>query len=81
MRVSDSSVGGETSQFHATRLMRVMASLSVGTVRTLVHRLRKLYLAAVREQVGRAISDRAEIEGDLRALCQALISTEGRLRS
>jgi RNA polymerase sigma-70 factor (ECF subfamily) len=55
--------------------------VGVGTVKTLIHRLRKQYLAAVREQVGRTVSDPAEIEGEIHALCEALISTEGRLRS
>ena len=63
MRVGDSSVGGEARQFHTTRWTRVMASIGVGTVNTLIHRLRKLYLAAVREQVARTISDPAEIGG------------------
>jgi hypothetical protein len=81
MRVGDSSVGGEAGQFHTTRWTLVMASVGVATVKTLIHRLRKLYLAAVREQIARTISDPAEIEGEIRALCQALISTEGRLKS
>jgi hypothetical protein len=80
MTVSDSSVGGEAGQFHPTRWALVMASVGVDTVKIFIHRLRKL-LAAVREQVARTISDPAEIEGKIRALCQALISTEGRLRS
>jgi RNA polymerase sigma-70 factor (ECF subfamily) len=55
--------------------------VGVGTVKTLIHRLRKQYLAAVREQVARTVSDPAEIEGEIGALCEALISAEGRLRS
>jgi RNA polymerase sigma-70 factor (ECF subfamily) len=54
--------------------------LGVGTVKTLIHRLRKQYMAVVREEVGRTVSDPAEIEGELRALCDALIASEGRLR-
>ena len=54
--------------------------VGVGTVKTLIHRLRKQYLAAVREEVARTVSDPAEIEGEIRALCAALIAAEGRVR-
>jgi len=53
--------------------------VGVGTVKTLIHRLRKQYMAVVREEVGRTVSDPAEIEDELRALCDALIASEGRL--
>jgi len=33
----------------------------------------------VREEVGRTVSDPAEIEEELRSLCEALIVSEGRL--
>jgi hypothetical protein len=46
MRVSDSSMGGEADQFHTT----------CGTVKTLIRRLRKQYLAVVREEVSRTVS-------------------------
>jgi transposase len=52
----------------------------VGTVKTFIHRLRKRYLAVVREEVARTVSDPAEIEGEIRALCDALIAAEGRLK-
>jgi hypothetical protein len=55
--------------------------VGVGTVKTLIHRLRKQYMAVVREEVGRTVSDPAEIEDELRALCDALIASEGRLGS
>jgi len=53
--------------------------VGVGTVKTLIHRLRKQYMEVVREEVGRTVSDPAEIEEELRALCDALIASEGRL--
>ena len=53
--------------------------ISAGTVKTLVHRLRRQYLAAVREQVARTVSNPAEIEGEIHALCDALIAAEGRM--
>jgi RNA polymerase sigma factor (sigma-70 family) len=52
---------------------------SIGTVKTLIHRLRKQYFATVREEVARTVSDPAEIEGEIRALCAALVAAEGRL--
>jgi DNA-directed RNA polymerase specialized sigma24 family protein len=55
-------------------------SVGVGTVKTFIHRLRKRYLAVVREEVARTVSDPSEIEGEIRALCDALIATEGRLK-
>jgi RNA polymerase sigma factor (sigma-70 family) len=53
--------------------------VSVGSVKTLIHRLRKQYSSFLREEVGRTVSDPAEIDGEIHALCEALIATEGRL--
>jgi RNA polymerase sigma-70 factor (ECF subfamily) len=53
--------------------------VSVGAVKTLIHRLRKRYIALFREEVGRTVSDPAEIDEELHALCEALIASEGRL--
>jgi uncharacterized RmlC-like cupin family protein len=44
-----------------------------------IHRLRKRYTALLREEVGRTVSDPAEIDEEIHALCEALIATEGRL--
>lgn len=54
--------------------------VGVGTVKALIHRLRKRYLVMVREEVARTVSNPAEIEGEIRALCDALIAAEGRLK-
>jgi RNA polymerase sigma-70 factor (ECF subfamily) len=54
--------------------------VGVGTIKTFIHRLRKRHLAVVREEVARTVSDPAEIEGEIRALCDALIAAEGRLK-
>jgi RNA polymerase sigma factor (sigma-70 family) len=54
--------------------------VGVGTVKTLIYRLRKRYMAIVREEVARTVSNAAEIEGEIRALCNALIAGEGRLK-
>jgi RNA polymerase sigma-70 factor (ECF subfamily) len=53
--------------------------VSVGAVRTLVHRLRKRYTTHLRAEVARTVSDPAEIDEELHALCDALIASEGRL--
>jgi DNA-directed RNA polymerase specialized sigma24 family protein len=57
-------------------------ALDVGvvTVKTLIRRLRKQYLSVVREEVARTVPNPAEIEGEIRTLCDALIAAEGRLR-
>ena len=53
--------------------------VSTGGVKTLIHRLRKRYTALLREEVGRTVSDPAEIDGEIHALCDALVASEGRL--
>ena len=53
--------------------------VSTGAVKTLIHRLRKRYTALLREEVGRTVSDPAEIDDEIHALCEALIASEGRL--
>ncbi|HYY30065.1 MAG TPA: hypothetical protein VE860_19125 [Chthoniobacterales bacterium] len=53
--------------------------VSVGGVKTLIHRLRKRYAALLREEVGRTVSDPEKVDEELRALCEALIASEGRL--
>jgi|HubBroStandDraft_6_1064221.scaffolds.fasta_scaffold426771_1 DNA-directed RNA polymerase specialized sigma24 family protein len=54
--------------------------IGVGTVKTFIHRLRNRYLAVVREEVARTVSDPVEIESEIRSLCDALIAAEGRLK-
>jgi DNA-directed RNA polymerase specialized sigma24 family protein len=53
--------------------------ITTGGVKTLIHRLRKRYTALLREEVGRTVSDPAEIDEEIHALCEALIASEGRL--
>jgi hypothetical protein len=48
-------------------------------VKTLIYRLRKRYTALLREEVGRTVSDPAEIDEEIHALCEALIASERRL--
>jgi RNA polymerase sigma factor (sigma-70 family) len=85
---------GKASTFEALRVFldpkNVMAApsydevanrlqVTTATIKTLIHRLRKRYTALLREEVGRTVSDPAEIEGEIHALCEALIASEGRL--
>src|SRR5215472_16246308 len=72
-------IGGNTSEASYEEAAKALG-IGVGTVKTFIHRLRKRYFAVVREEVGRTVSDPAEIEGEVRALCDALIAAEGRLK-
>jgi RNA polymerase sigma factor (sigma-70 family) len=67
--------GPEASYASAAQRLGV----GVGTVKTLIRRLREQYMAVVREEVGRTVSDPTEIENELRALCDALVASEGHL--
>lgn len=53
--------------------------VSIGAVKTLIHRLRKQFAALLREEVARTVSDPLEIDEEIHSLCEALIATEGRL--
>jgi len=52
--------------------------VSVASVKTLIHRLRKRFASILREEVGRTVSDPAEVDGEIHALCDALIAAGGR---
>jgi RNA polymerase sigma-70 factor (ECF subfamily) len=53
--------------------------VSLGSVRKLIFRLRKRYASILRKEVARTVSDPAEVDQEIQALCEALIATEGRL--
>ena len=53
--------------------------IGIGTAKTLIHRFRKRYSAILRETIARTVTDPAEIEEEVRALCQALAIAEGRI--
>jgi RNA polymerase sigma factor (sigma-70 family) len=57
------------------QLLRV----SVGAAKTMIHRFRKQYTAILRQEIGRTVSNPADIEQEIHALCDALVATEGRL--
>ena len=53
--------------------------VTTGGAKTLIHRLRNRYTTLLREEVGRTVSDPAEIDEEIHALCDALVASEGRL--
>jgi RNA polymerase sigma factor (sigma-70 family) len=48
--------------------------VSLGTVKTLIHRSRKRYSFLLREEIARTVSDPAEIEDEIHALCEAIVA-------
>jgi RNA polymerase sigma-70 factor (ECF subfamily) len=54
--------------------------IRVGNVKALIHRLRKQYTSLIREEITRTVSDAADIDGEVHALCEALIAAEGRIK-
>jgi hypothetical protein len=55
--------------------------VGLGSVKKLIFRLRKRYASILREEVARTVSDPAEVDQEIHALCEALIAAEGRLGS
>jgi hypothetical protein len=51
--------------------------ISVGAVKTLIHRLRKRYTALVREEIGRTVPNPADTDAEIHELCEALMVAEG----
>jgi RNA polymerase sigma factor (sigma-70 family) len=51
--------------------------ISVGSVKTLIHRLRKQYSAFVREEISRTILNSADVDTEIHHLCEAVIAAEG----
>jgi RNA polymerase sigma-70 factor (ECF subfamily) len=54
--------------------------IGVPAVKTLIHRMRQRHGQLVREEVERTVSDPAEVDAEVHALCEALIAAEGRVR-
>jgi RNA polymerase sigma factor (sigma-70 family) len=52
--------------------------VSLGQVKTLIHRLRKRYRELLREEVARTVTDHQAVDEEIHALCEALIAAEGR---
>ena len=53
--------------------------VSLSGVKTLIHRLRKRYSELLREEVARTVTDPQAVDDEIHSLCEALISSEGRL--
>ena len=53
--------------------------MSIGAAKTSIHRFRKQYAALLRQEIGRTVLDPAEIDEEIRALCDALAAAEGHL--
>jgi RNA polymerase sigma-70 factor (ECF subfamily) len=53
--------------------------VTLGAVKTLIHRLRKQYTTLLREEVARTVCDPVEVDDEIHALYEALIASEGRL--
>ena len=53
--------------------------VSVAAAKTLIHRFRKQYAAILREEIGRTVTEPADIEQEIHALCHALVAAESRL--
>jgi RNA polymerase sigma factor (sigma-70 family) len=53
--------------------------VSMGSVKTLIYRLRGRYASLLREEVVRTVGDQREVDEEIHSLCEALIAAEGRL--
>jgi RNA polymerase sigma factor (sigma-70 family) len=53
--------------------------ITLGAAKKSVHRFRKRYTTLLRQEIWRTVADPSDIEGEIRALCEALVATEGRL--
>jgi RNA polymerase sigma factor (sigma-70 family) len=51
--------------------------ISVGSLKTLIHRLRTQYSALVREEISRTVSNSADVDAEIHQLCEALMAAEG----
>jgi hypothetical protein len=76
-----SSLGNVAYRFRTTRWIMVLRSAQSQApgFQAALGKLRKQDIAVVREEVGRTVSDPAEIEEESPALCDALTASEGRL--
>ena len=50
-----------------------LLGVRVSAAKTLIHRFRKRYSAIVRQEIARTVSDPAEVDEEIHALCEALI--------
>jgi RNA polymerase sigma factor (sigma-70 family) len=57
----------------------VKLKLSVGAVKSLIHRLRRRHHTLLREEVSRTVTSPASVDEELRSLCDAFIAAEGHI--
>ena len=69
------------SQAPSYEVVAEKLKVSGAGVKTLIHRFRKRYSEILREAVGQTITDPSQIDDEIRSLCDALVASEGRLRS
>ena len=55
--------------------------VSAAGVKTLLHRLRRRHGQLVRDEVARTVADPAQVEAEVRALCEALAAAGSRVRT
>jgi RNA polymerase sigma-70 factor (ECF subfamily) len=53
---------------------------TVGGIKTLIHCLRKRFTSLLREEVAQTLADPAEVDSELHALCEALLTADSRPR-
>ena len=53
----------------------------MAAAKTLIHRLRRRHGQLVREEVARTVADPAQVEAEVRALCEALAAAGSRVRT
>lgn len=53
--------------------------ISLGAVKTLIHRLRRRYSELLREEVARTLTDPQAVQEEIHALCEALLASDGQL--
>lgn len=70
---------GEESRVPSYEEVAKRMGIGVPAVKTLIHRLRKQYTTILRQEVGRTVSDPADIDAEIHSLCDALIAAEGRI--
>ena len=51
--------------------------VSVGSLKTHIHRPRKQYAATIREEISRTVSDSGDVDTETHELCEALMAAEG----
>jgi DNA-directed RNA polymerase specialized sigma24 family protein len=71
-------VGGN-QESPAYEVVAEKLKVSLSSAKTLIHRFRKRYAEIVRKTVAETVADPAEVDNEIRALCDALVAAEGRL--